>query len=263
MSVLILQNEIVHYQVLGRGKPLLFLHGWIGSWRYWMPAMQMASIAYRTFAIDLWGYGDTAKTPKYYSLEKQVQLIEAFMREVGITKVAMIGHALGALIAAKYAIGQPRTVDRLMAVSMPETIDSINPKVFTSQPIELAGWVPVHSANPEAVRNEAPKTDVRAIQVSKNWLKETDLPSLKKNLRTPCLFVYGQNDTVVSAPAAVNPDGKLPDHFHQIVFEESGYFPMLEEPNKFNRLLIDFLALRSGSSPRQLQLKEEWKRRVR
>jgi hypothetical protein len=37
----------------------------------------------------------------------------------------------------------------------------------------------------------------------------------------------------------------------------------LDESSKFNRLLADFLALPSGESPRQLQLKEEWKRRVR
>jgi len=38
---------------------------------------------------------------------------------------------------------------------------------------------------------------------------------------------------------------------------------MLDEPSQFNRLMTDFLALSSGESPRQLQLKEEWKRRVR
>jgi hypothetical protein len=48
-----------------------------------------------------------------------------------------------------------------------------------------------------------------------------------------------------------------------VVFEQSGHFPMLDEANKYNRLLNDFLALTSGVSPRQLQLKEEWKRRVR
>ena len=38
---------------------------------------------------------------------------------------------------------------------------------------------------------------------------------------------------------------------------------MLDQPNYFNRLMVDFLALNSGESPRQLQLKEEWKRRLR
>jgi len=45
--------------------------------------------------------------------------------------------------------------------------------------------------------------------------------------------------------------------------ENSGHFPMLDESSSFNRLLTDFLTLGSGESPRQLQLKEEWKRRVR
>jgi hypothetical protein len=38
---------------------------------------------------------------------------------------------------------------------------------------------------------------------------------------------------------------------------------MMDEAARFNRLLTDFLALDSGLSPRELQLKEEWKRRVR
>jgi hypothetical protein len=50
---------------------------------------------------------------------------------------------------------------------------------------------------------------------------------------------------------------------HAIPFEACGHFPMLDEPARFNRLLMDFLSLPSGTSPRQLQLKEEWKRRVR
>jgi len=44
---------------------------------------------------------------------------------------------------------------------------------------------------------------------------------------------------------------------------EAGHFPMIEEGRKFNRLIMDFLNLESNTSPQQLQLKEEWKRRVR
>jgi hypothetical protein len=47
------------------------------------------------------------------------------------------------------------------------------------------------------------------------------------------------------------------------MFEQSGHFPMLDEPSKFNRLLTDFFSLNSDANPRQLQLKEEWRRRVR
>ena len=48
MSVVTLESEIIHYEVLGRGRPLFFLHGWVGSWRYWIPTMQAASISFRS-----------------------------------------------------------------------------------------------------------------------------------------------------------------------------------------------------------------------
>ena len=65
MSAIILRDEIVHYDVLGRGRPLLFLHDWVGSWRYWIPTMQAASTSFRAYALDLWGFGDTAKKTNY------------------------------------------------------------------------------------------------------------------------------------------------------------------------------------------------------
>jgi hypothetical protein len=50
---------------------------------------------------------------------------------------------------------------------------------------------------------------------------------------------------------------------HQVNLEGAGHFPMLDNPPQFHRLLTDFLALDTGASPRELQLEEEWKRRVR
>ena len=81
-------------------------------------------------------------------------------------------------------------------------------------------------------------------------------------MKVPFLCVYGQNDPAIGLP---NPEllATLPEHSHAIIFDNSAHYPMLEESSKFNRLLVDFLALGAGESPRQLQVKEEWKRRVR
>ena len=102
MSAIFLDREIVHYEVMGRGRPIIFLHGWVGSWRYWLPTMQAASAYYRTYAIDLWGFGDTAKQPLRYSLESQVQLINSFLDQMGIGKLVLVGHGLGAVVALLY-----------------------------------------------------------------------------------------------------------------------------------------------------------------
>jgi pimeloyl-ACP methyl ester carboxylesterase len=263
MSIVILQEEIVHYEVLGRGKPLIFLHGWVGSWRYWIPAMQAASISYRTYAIDLWGFGDSAKGPNLYSLDQQVTLLDQFMQEMGIGKIAMVGHGLGAVVALLYAQRNARWVDRVMAISMPNGHHSLNPRLFTSTQQELVDWLLRGSSDSEAVRAEAPKTDPRAVQQTLAALQQIDTARLTQALNTPCLMVYGQNDPIVETTAAAETMTALPENIHQIVFDGSGHFPMLEETSKFNRLVADFLSLTSGISPRQLQLKEEWKRRVR
>jgi pimeloyl-ACP methyl ester carboxylesterase len=263
MSVVILQDEIVHYEVLGRGRPLIFLHGWVGSWRYWIPAMQAASISFRAYALDLWGFGDTAKVSDNYTLDQQVNLVDLFLQEMGIGKVALIGHGLGAIVAMLYAYRFKRFVDRLMVIGLPDGQRTVNSRLHNTSPADLAEWLLSRTAEGEAARIEAPKADPRALQSSLESLQRIDIATLSQNLNTPCLLVYGQNDPVLEGAPSADQLASMPDHIHQIVFEQSGHFPMLDENNKFNRLVADFLSLSSGISPRQLQLKEEWKRRVR
>ncbi len=262
MSAVILQNEIVHYEVLGRGRPIIFLHGWVGSWRYWIPAMQAASISFRTYALDLWGFGDTAKNPYYYAIENQTELLDQFLLEMGIGKIALIGHGLGAVVALLFTAKNPHFVDRIMTVCLPNEQNSLNPRLNTANPLELASWLLDRSTSIDSVFVEAPKADQKAIQSSITGLQQINPENLALNLETPCLMVYGQNDPAVTLPP-IEKSLFLPEHIHQIVFEQSGHFPMLDENSKFNRLLADFLSLGSSESPRQLQLKEEWKRRVR
>ncbi len=263
MSAVILQNEIVHYEVLGRGRPVLFLHGWVGSWRYWIPAMQAASISYRTYALDFWGFGDTAKHADHYLLLEQVNLLHAFLEHLGIARVAIIGHGLGAVAGLLFAARYPAFVDRVMAVSLPVGTATINPRLLSDTPQELAEWLLARTSSTEAVRSEAQKTDAQAIATSINGLEPDQLLNTTGQVQTPMLVVHGLAD--LALPVG-NPDAHLadlPGHMHSIFFDQSGHFPMLDDPSKFNRLMSDFLLLKSGESPTQLQLKEEWKRRVR
>ena len=262
MSVVILQDEIVHYEVLGRGRPLIFLHGWVGSWRYWIPTMQAVSITFRAYALDLWGFGDTAKEASRYSITEQTNLVVEFMDKMGLAKVALVGHGLGALVALNYAIQHVEAVDRLMVINSPLGSDTVNPRLRSASPAELAEWLLGRIPTAEAARIEVPKTDPKSITMSLDSLHEMDMLRLSMQINTSCLFVYGQNDPALTVPS-YEVFTTLPERTHQILLEQSGHFPMLEESSKFNRLLADFLSLPSGVSPRQLQLKEEWKRRVR
>ena len=264
MSAILLDEEIVHYEVLGRGRPILFLHGWVGSWRYWIPAMQAASMSFRTYALDLWGFGDSAKTPQNYSLEQQAQLIERFMQEMGMVKVALVGHGLGAVAGMIFTRQNPESVDRFMAVSYPLEDAMITSRLRGASPADLTDWLLGKNLTPvtDAARTDAPKTDPQAIQTSLRLLAGLNLREYALGIFTPRLLVHGLNDPAIETPRS-DVLNDLPDETHQVLFEQSGHFPMLDEGSKFNRLLVDFLNLPSGESPRQLQLKEEWKRRVR
>ncbi len=262
MSIVILEDELVHYEVLGRGRPLIFLHGWVGSWRYWIPTMQAASFSYRAYALDLWGFGDTAKASSRYPLDAQCSLVGGFMEKLGMPRAALIGHGLGALVALQFAFHHPDLADRVLAVGAPMDGNAVHPRLGASTPTELADWLLSRLPSMEAARAEAPRADTQAIRVTLEELHAMKLRELLIQLHTPCLFVQGQNDPALAAES-MEDLSFLPESTHHIFFEGSGHFPMLDETSKFNRLLVDFLSLSSGESPRHLQLKEEWKRRVR
>jgi pimeloyl-ACP methyl ester carboxylesterase len=262
MSVILIDQHVMHYEVLGRGRPLIFMHGWVGSWRYWIPVMQAASTSFRAYAFDFWGFGDSAKHSANYTLEKQISLVDSFLYEMGIGRVALIGHGLGAVVAVQYALRHPDIVDRVMAVSYPFDDTRVNTRLRSSPPAELAEWLLGKSSLTEPVLTDAPKTDQQAITASLNGLNAPDVKEASQHLVISCLMVSGQNDQAVSFPSLETPY-ILPDQTHSITFEQSGHFPMLDEGSRFNRLMGDFLSLPSGESPRELQLKDEWKRRVR
>ena len=252
----------MHYEVLGRGRPIIFLHGWVGSWRYWVSSMQVASTSFRAYALDLWGFGDTAQDANRYALRQQVGLVIRFLEAMGIGKVALVGHGLGALVALSYTMRLPASVDRIMAVNCPMEFNAIHNRLRTAPFADLVDWLSSRTPAYESALADASKADPRAVAASINGLQNDSLFPRLAQFQIPCLLVHGQNDPAIVVPP-IEQIISLPESVHQIVLEQSGHFPMLDETAKFNRLLTDFLALDSGVSPRELQLKEEWKRRVR
>jgi len=262
MSVVLLDDAIVHYEVLGRGRPVIFLHGWVGSWRYWISSMQVTSTSFRAYALDLWGFGDTAPQKERYSLEKQTALIRSFIDEMGIGKVALVGHGWGALIALNFAAADAKKVDRVMVVNCPLEMKNINSRLFTDSAESLANWLSNDLPDVQTALTDAKKVDPVAVQNSRNGFIASELFDHVNRQHTPCLLVSSDQDLLIGLPS-IQKLSLLSDFGQHIILEGAGYFPMLDSAVKFNRLLTDFLALDSGLSIKELGLKEEWRRRVR
>jgi pimeloyl-ACP methyl ester carboxylesterase len=261
MSAILLDDGAVHYEVIGRGRPIIFIHGWVGSWRYWVPSMQAASTSFRSYAMDLWGFGETTRNKELYSIQKQVSLLDRFLQKLGIGKVAIVGHGLGALVGLLFTMRYPTVVDRIMTVELPLEAVAIQSRLRSASLPDLTDWLLLKDAASEPARTDGLKADPLALAASFDTPDVYELLQRMSSLITPCLLVYGQKDPAISAPSYEKM--ALAHNTHILVFEESGHFPMLDDPSGFNRLLTDFLAIESSESPRELQMKEEWKRRVR
>ena len=253
MSGILLDGQIISYEALGRGRPVIFLHSWVGSWRYWFPAMQVASKAFHAFAPDMYGFGETSRDSMRYTIDQQTGLVSRFLDEMGLGKVAIIGHGLGALVGFNVCIRWPQSVAQMMAISCPLYYDSIHSRMRTSSLPDLIHWLGARSPEAELLLADAAKADPQAIQVSIENFQSESLFSKMRDTQVPCLLVYGQNDPAIPVPAFEGSSG-FPIMMHKIVFEKSGHFPMIDEENRFNHLLMDFLALAPGVSPRELRL---------
>ena len=149
-----------------------------------------------------------------------------------------------------------------MAINCPLEFSDVNARMQNATPTDLEEWLSAKTPEADMALADVTKTDPQVVPISMAGLQANNLFSSFRQSNIPCLLVNGLNDPAITHPA-LEMISTMPISFHQIILDGSGHFPMIDETVKFNRLLTDFLALESGISPRELQLKEEWKRRVR
>lgn len=261
MSAVVIGGGLIHYEAFGRGKPVVFIHGWLGSWRYWMPTMEALATDYRTYALDLWGFGDSDKSRERYSVADYTRLLSDFADQLGIVSASLVGHSLGAIVALRLAVLEPRLVSRLAAISLPLNAAAVSGRLVDYESNSMLNkmfWRRqiVH----KEVQQEVEKVADSVITLSVQSALEIDTQNLVDQLAQPLLAVYGEKDGLVDPEPVRALDGRR-NSLRPIGLAQSKHFPMLEEANKFNRLLKDFLEV--GDDLSGLALKEEWKRRTR
>lgn len=96
----------VAYRRKGTGEPLLYLHG-AGLTRQWLPVYEELSRSFDVIVPEHPGFGDTPLPDSITSFADLVLHYDAFLRELGLDRVHLVGHSMGGWLAADLALTYP------------------------------------------------------------------------------------------------------------------------------------------------------------
>jgi pimeloyl-ACP methyl ester carboxylesterase len=259
VSSIVTDQGIVHYEAYGRGQPVILLHGWLGSWGYWLTTMEALKKEYRCYALDFWGFGESGKRRNSYGIKDFVDLVDQFMERLGIEAAPVVGHSMGGTVAVSLALSRPNRVQRAIVVGSPIVGSSLN--IF----LRLAGrpWIAsivwqmptalrygIKLFSPFVVKDwpswykmitrDLSRTTLEAFFLSISSLHKTDLRPQLPGMTTPVMGIYGVGDNVVQPSQAKIIADTVPASRIKMM-AGSRHFPMLDEPGAFNENLTEFL----------------------
>jgi 3-oxoadipate enol-lactonase len=102
---------------IGRGSPLVLIHGLADDHRLWRKAVPDLALRHRVILYDVRGHGQTTLGDADGSLDQLGADLAALMDEIGLERAAVAGFSLGGTIAMRLAIDHPEKVDVLFAVA--------------------------------------------------------------------------------------------------------------------------------------------------
>ena len=259
MSSITTDQGIVHYEVYGRGRPVILLHGWLGSWGLWQETMAFLGGFYRTYALDFWGFGESSKKRDTYAVDDFVSLVNQFMEQLGIVNAPLVGHSMGGTVSLAVAIRYPERVSKVVVVGSPMVGSSLAPL------LKLSGYRPIafllfnmmspfrafmkyyYSRQicsdprfPDMMDRDLSRTTLESFLRSIASLRRTDLRPMLSQIKIPALGMFGDKDKIVN-PLQWQPMLAGIPHAAIERFPNAGHFPMLEEPNAFSQKLKAFL----------------------
>jgi pimeloyl-ACP methyl ester carboxylesterase len=261
----------LHYVVAGRGPAVVLLHGLGGfalSWRHTIDALASRATV---FAVDLPGFGRSAKPRTEYRLGYFARALHAFLDSMGIAQASLVGHSLGGSVAVTYALTHPARVERvaLVAALVPGFTFRMSwayrlvALPVVGEALGLCGRAAVYKAaiarcfhvpRPREVdflveHDYAQRTGTEARAA---WLAtarhiradfidhRADYRRAIATLDLPMLLVHGRQDPAVSRQHATEAAAGFPRASLRWV-DSCGHFPHLEHTQAVNGWLAEFL----------------------
>jgi pimeloyl-ACP methyl ester carboxylesterase len=252
-STYVFGQKICYYDV-GDGPALVLLHGIGGDADDWAFCLDALSQSHRVVALDLLGFGRSHKPHIDYSIAGFVEVIEQFLRALGVEHAALMGNSMGGWIAASFALQFPAIVDKLVlvdaaglwgnAVELPidlrvstrqhlrEVFEFLfhDKSLATDDLIDLAYQQHLERGDGYTIHNL-----LQNLPDGREWLDQSIA-----GLKVPTLIVWGEQDALIPVETARNFQRLISGSQLEII-PECGHLPALEKPAELVRHVLDFL----------------------
>jgi pimeloyl-ACP methyl ester carboxylesterase len=246
----------VHYEIIGEGKPLIFLHGFSENSKVWYQMFPFISKEYQCIRIDLPGFGKSA-LPINLSLNFMAHAINRVITELELIKPILIGHSMGGYVCLEMKALFPDLMSGIGLFHSTAIEDSPEKKENRLKTIDFLQKNPLENffkvflpglfANPnfrsdlldtvEAIIKETKKESV--IAGVKAMLDRVDRIELLKASNMPWLFIAGLHDQIISVENMSLQASYCKKSMFEILFH-SGHLGMLEEPKKSSEIILNF-----------------------
>lgn len=266
----------LYYEECGKGRPLLFVHEWGGDHRSWEPQVRFFARRYRVVTFNARGYPPSAVPPDVASYSQQLAVddIKGVLDHLGIPKAHVCGLSMGAYATLIFGLTYPeralsltvagggygsaadRDAFRKSSLDVAERLEregmAAVAATYSRGPTRVQflrkdpkGWQEFHDQLAAGSASGRAMT-LRGVQTTRPSFFELEREF--ERLAVPTLVMVGDEDDPAIQPSLFlkrkAPAAGL------VVFPNSGHTINLEEPDLFNRVLLDFLtAVDAGRWP--------------
>lgn len=264
MPVIQCNGADLYYEEHGEGQPIVFLHGATAGLRYFEPQLTGLSNEFRTVAVDFRGHGRSEKTEVGHTFGQYARDVQAFLKQLELNQVVLVGWSMGALISWEY-VHQFGT-GRLQAIGdidmEPSPIKRPDYEYGTYERADLQDAIEAIQQDPiglledqaKALLKDSPARELRNLVLDEGSRTPPPIqgsltfglsfiPDYRDVLRSvdvPALVCAGADEKWRSV-ASVEYAAELIPNARFELFEESGHCITVEEPERFNRVLSDFV----------------------
>lgn len=250
-------NKIRYLEEGGTSKNVVLVHGLGASAERWEYVIPYLSKKYHVIAPDLIGFGYSDKPSVDYTPELFSKFLFDFLNTIGLSKVSLVGSSLGGQIIAECASIQNKSIEKMVLVSPTGFMKHSTP---TLDAYMMAALYPTQDAARTAFQMMAAPNKQIDNRTIENFVQRMALPNAKmafmstvlafrnstdmgkklESISVPTLIIWGKHDSLVPIKYSKEFISSI-KNCQFVTMEECGHTPFVEEPEKFSKIVLDFL----------------------